>query len=669
MKIKITKVPNKFGFGGNIGADHTHGSIFKAPGDLVYIGEGGTHSENPYGGVQSGVDEEGTPNLVEEGEVIFNDYVFSNRLSPTKEQLKEALLPEKYADHTFAWIANELSKESEERANDAISMNGLNDSMNKLIQVHELVKQENKIQESNKFWGGGDLREKYNLNEALYERYKYDARQLLFKNGEEEDPNNHDWNQKLLNTIEELVINDIADEYAEKKSNATKGSPRYNEVYQQRYQELKSDQQKRITQENWNNQASQYRKDRGYPELSPNKQTGWSYGTYNQNRNLGMSDEDYENYVDIATGKKTYINGELGTPTDQSQEIYNGYQQQFDDDQILEDDKLKSDQLEYLQQYLSQLMGGYGFGYGYRGFGYPQQRQQPQDISLIAPDANELERQNRIAAQKELDKIGLYGLDSIKTPDNLTTQATPLRDTEKERMDKEAHNYIINRMRDANIPGEKFDPTSLFKYAPILGNALSLIGNRKDYSDVNAFMDKTQNPRSVEFTPIGNYIRPEYISPWEMINPIERQASATRSAIMDNSSNNRAAANAALVGSDYNTLGLLGQAYLQGKQYNNQQRLQAANFNRGTDQYNSQGALQASIANMSLNDYYLNRALQEYNMRSNIDMNYNNARSANSTALTQNLFNLYRDQYVRNQVNSNRLFRYIDTGFGNSARK
>lgn len=31
-----------------------------------------------------GVDPEGTPNLVEEGEVIFNDYVFSNRLKVPK---------------------------------------------------------------------------------------------------------------------------------------------------------------------------------------------------------------------------------------------------------------------------------------------------------------------------------------------------------------------------------------------------------------------------------------------------------------------------------------------------------------------------------------------------------------------------------------------------------
>lgn len=607
-----------FANGGYLG--QTHGSIFSN--NVTHVNEGGLHSENPYGGVQSGVDEEGTPNLVEEGEVIFNDYVFSNRLSPTKEQLKEALLPEKYADRTFAWIANELSKESEERANDTISMNGLNDSMNKLIQVHELVRQENKIKKSNKFWSGGDLKKK-------------------------------------------------AAKYAKKHSGAREGSPRYQEVYEQKLAELQQDENERqnaISRNNEiNKQVRDYLSDRGYNLKDTAYDENINFNVWSSPmyvRKLELSDEDQGIIDQILSGNNTYINGKLGNPIEQSQEIYNEEQQSFDDEPIKQDD-----QTDLIQQYLSQLIGNYRFGYGYRGFGYPQQRQQPQDISLTAPDANELERQNRIAAQRELDKIGLYGLDPIKTPTNLTTQAIQLGDPEKERMDKEADDYIVDKMRDVNIPGEKFDPTSLLKYAPILGNAISLIGNRKDYSDVNAFMDKTQNPRSVEFTPIGNYIRPEYISPWEMTNPIERQASATRSAIMDNSGNNRAAANAALVGSDYNTLSLLGQAYLQGKQYNNQQRLQAADFNRGTDQYNSQGALQASTANMSLNDYYLNRALHEYNMRNNIDMNYNNARSANSTALTQNLFNLYRDQYVRNQANSNRLLRYIDTGFGNSARK
>ena len=46
---------------------------------LTYFGAGGTHEQNPLGGIPIGKDKNGTPNLVEEGEVKWNDYIFSNR--------------------------------------------------------------------------------------------------------------------------------------------------------------------------------------------------------------------------------------------------------------------------------------------------------------------------------------------------------------------------------------------------------------------------------------------------------------------------------------------------------------------------------------------------------------------------------------------------------------
>jgi hypothetical protein len=50
------------------------------------IKEGGTHEENPNQGVPQGIAPDGLPNLVEEGEVIYNDFVYSDRLKLTKEQ-------------------------------------------------------------------------------------------------------------------------------------------------------------------------------------------------------------------------------------------------------------------------------------------------------------------------------------------------------------------------------------------------------------------------------------------------------------------------------------------------------------------------------------------------------------------------------------------------------
>lgn len=136
------------------------GPIFNHSGeftnDVTFINEGGTHSQNPNQGVQLGVDNNNVPNLVEEGEVVFNDYVFSNRLKATKELLDTNGFSDKYTDWTFAKIAEELQKESSERPNDNISKNGLNDMMNRLITLQEVIRQ-NKAKNTNKFSTGGKV--------------------------------------------------------------------------------------------------------------------------------------------------------------------------------------------------------------------------------------------------------------------------------------------------------------------------------------------------------------------------------------------------------------------------------------------------------------------------------------------------------------------------------
>lgn len=136
------------------------GPIFNHSGDynndITFINEGGTHAQNPNQGVQIGVDNNNIPNLVEEGEIVFKDYVFSNRLKPTKELLNTNGFSDKYNDWTFAKIAEELQKESSERPNDIISNNGLNDMMNRLITLQESVR-EKKAKRDNKYSLGGKV--------------------------------------------------------------------------------------------------------------------------------------------------------------------------------------------------------------------------------------------------------------------------------------------------------------------------------------------------------------------------------------------------------------------------------------------------------------------------------------------------------------------------------
>lgn len=130
-------VPKKKAFGGDL---LTHGADF-ANGQII-VGNGGTHEENPMEGVPMGMDAEGTPNLVEQGEVIFNDYVFSNRMFADGGLLESFNLPKSYDGHSFAAIAEKLGDESKERPNDPISKSGLLSSMSRLQQAQETVRQQ-----------------------------------------------------------------------------------------------------------------------------------------------------------------------------------------------------------------------------------------------------------------------------------------------------------------------------------------------------------------------------------------------------------------------------------------------------------------------------------------------------------------------------------------------
>lgn len=126
----------KHAFGGDL---NTNGGDFSN--GLIMIGNGGTHEENPMEGVQMGMDAQGIPNLVEEGEVIFNDYVFSDRMN-VPNSMRSSLGLSKGKNLTFAKAAKKLSKEAEERPNDPISRRGLFDSMSKLQQVQESLRQQ-----------------------------------------------------------------------------------------------------------------------------------------------------------------------------------------------------------------------------------------------------------------------------------------------------------------------------------------------------------------------------------------------------------------------------------------------------------------------------------------------------------------------------------------------
>ena len=154
---------NRFDNGGGINTPRTHGSLFNT--GLTEINAGGRHSENQFGGVQFGVDQYGIPNLVEEGETVFNaqsyggpqDYAFSDEIEfPIKEYGHLFSLggmtkrkKGKYKKYTFADVSKYLAEDVKQNPNSDIVKRTFAENAGKLANIQEEVKAKDMINQMN----------------------------------------------------------------------------------------------------------------------------------------------------------------------------------------------------------------------------------------------------------------------------------------------------------------------------------------------------------------------------------------------------------------------------------------------------------------------------------------------------------------------------------------
>lgn len=191
----------KHAFGGDL---NTNGADFST--GLTFIGNGGTHEENPYEGVPMGVAPDGKPNLVEQGEAIYNDYVFSNRLTvPKAIRNKYKLRGTK--DLTFADAVKQLTKGATERPNDPISQETLHEIMSDLAQSQEGVREakESKVQYAN----GGKLGHPHAYGDWLIGDDFFKNRDFTASNLNTNIPYSRNWNKNLGEGVSQKDFDDF----------------------------------------------------------------------------------------------------------------------------------------------------------------------------------------------------------------------------------------------------------------------------------------------------------------------------------------------------------------------------------------------------------------------------------------------------------------------------
>lgn len=149
QQVDFQALSNIAAFGGPLQSNGSNWSN-----GLITIDAGGTHEGNPYGGIPMGLDSQGVPNLLEEGEVVWKDYVFSNRLIVPKA-VREKYKLKGIEDMTFADAVKHAQKESEERPNDPISIRGLDSLLANLATEQEEIRMKNNKPKTNRFDDGG----------------------------------------------------------------------------------------------------------------------------------------------------------------------------------------------------------------------------------------------------------------------------------------------------------------------------------------------------------------------------------------------------------------------------------------------------------------------------------------------------------------------------------
>lgn len=684
-------------FGGQL---HTNGADFSNGASIIEAG--GSHEENPNSGVQIGVDKQGAPNLVEEGEVVYDDYVFSNRLKANDEVLGYANLPLKYRDTPFSDIAKKLLKPSENQLNDPITTRTLKANMDKLRNAQEVFKQ---------IYGTGDIANQFAFGGNIYANGGPFAFDSYLKNIN--TIINSDGN--LTNEAMTLFMNgDYSGYYDESKVDlaaktyasyqSTHRGKDYQQAYDERYSQIKSEIEKHLQPLKNRIGAAMYLSQRGIRLMPSGKPFG------------DVPKDIYDIYNDIASGKTSYSqvmksfkpsehqtqsnqdnnssDGNIGVKQDKSKVGYVKPTEKITTKDLAEGRgdnyhrALSPDTIQYNRNVDEATVREYEKTGDYADFiDYVKNTANDKEVNewiktLESGKYGDLEDSNgktyKIKGKDDLIRLmtdGKFGpihhfaynasrtkASEDKTPqeskEQVVDEVADKTGTSRPDAQKQVDDYIKANpdVRVSDAPWKNL-PTGL-RYAPI-GSALAgLAMNSKDYSDVDQFAAQTARPNSVRYSPIAGYISPDYISPFEMSAPIVEQMGATRRAISNASSGNRAQALAALANADKLGIEQLGRAYIQGKAYNSTQKKQAAEFNRATDMFNAQNDMQAQSMNMYLNNYYLNRAQQMLGARQATDAAYNAARSANLNSLTQSLANIGKQNAYLNMMASNKALGY-----------
>jgi hypothetical protein len=608
-----------FADGGNI--NNLMGRKYFAEGGLTSFNTGGSHEESPIGGIPQGIGDNGNVNLVEEGETRYQDYIFSDRLTLDEDIVKELNLPSNLIGKTFAEASEILAKDIEEHPNDPISKRGFEEMMIRLQAANNMKKD---LEDSNTFAEGGSLNgEPMEPSPSI-------------KEGEGEDEN---LGNELKEVTDEQVKRIAASNIKEEKIKGGRASEEVRENATELFDPLEISVGIKVEMEHTD--SIEAAREIALDHLTENK------NYYTRLYHIGLIDEpiteEEENFL-----KEKWTRIEDVQAMDEQQGIVNMPEEENVSNEL--EQPLNQEIPIEPQQFAfgGNLDGNYSknnpFGTAlYRkGWAHPFRRKSDrQHIPVDYTGVNWTPNFNVNLGKRQFTPRDLYDPELnapvtsnpsipqklITNPSN-TINPTKISDLNSVKRKQEFDPYQSEADLEGNAIAHEnevnFNPTSdfeltpeelatlspedyqaykrheramklqglgsLLQYAPVLGN---LIGA--------ATVGKAEKVNPTYITPeqLNDYLQYNPIDPNTYTNPILNQASNARRSFADASGGSRAAILAANLGLNAQTQKAISDAALQAEAVNEQRRVQAKEFNRGTNQFNASERARAKQYNAS----------------------------------------------------------------------
>lgn len=607
----------RFAKGGTLSSPlHSYGANWTN--GLTFVNNGNSHESNPYEGVQMGMDNQGVPNLVEEGEVIWNDYVFSNRIRVPKA-IREKYKLRGQKDLTFADAVKKVQKESEERPNDPISQRGLDNMLVKLAMAQE--NERRKMGPDNVYAQGGSITIKPS------KRGTFTAAATKHGMGVQE------FASKVLANKENYSPAMV------KKANFARNAAKWHAYGGNLYPlggkmvdwvNGLSDADYQALLTNIGGKALNYKTDRA--GLITYANTGKPGTVFN-----GITSAYNKATTSAPTTTTTSATDGSGTPDIKDDANY-----------VLDNVVVTAQANKWKNPYLKNGIWDPGY-YNW--------------VSKLTTDADEGD-ENQVLFNPE----GKYGVleGNPDVPSDLVSmlQNTTTANNRWSHVAVNQYQDYLKSLKD-NDDGEIIErgssPLEWLRYVPALGGAVGVFSDlmgwtsKPDYSQADAVLEASKGIRDINPEVIGDYMRYTPLDRMFYLNQLNSAAGGTRRSLLNTSGGNRGQAAASILAADNSALNQMGSLIRQAEEYNLGQREKVAEFNRDTNKFNAEQIMRARLASAENTKLRLNALAQAYALRDAQDARVSAARSANLTNLFNSLGNIGID--TANRLDRNWLIR------------